>query len=89
MTDSSSTTPPGTEQPVEGVDYDLVKRPYFSTPFMYWANCLHGDDYGTGKQTTAHNAVKNYTAHWQAKHAKETERPTPQEVEPALGNAEK
>lgn len=55
--------------PVEGVDYTLTKRPYFSTPFMYWAACLHDDDYGTGKQTSANDAIKNYTAHWQAKHA--------------------
>lgn len=57
-----------TDEPVEGTDYTLTKRPYFSTPFMYWASCLHDDDYSTGKQTSAHDAIKNYTAHWQAKH---------------------
>lgn len=72
MTDSSKPTPPSTE-PVEGRDYEVIKRPYFSTPFMYWVNCLHDDDYGTGKQPTARDAAKNYAAHWQAKHASAAE----------------
>lgn len=73
MTDTSRPTPLDTDGPIGGVDYDLVKRPYFSTPFMYWAACMHEDGYSTGKHTSAHDAIKAYTDHWRAKHRRDAD----------------
>ena len=60
-----------TTGPIRDTDYTLTGAPYFSTPMMYRANCLH-DDYTTGKRGSPRSAEASYADHWKTKHAPAT-----------------
>lgn len=61
------------EGPVEGVDFHLSRHPYFSTPFVVIAKCLHPDcPYDTGKTYETREALKSYGRHWHATHTDST-----------------
>lgn len=57
------------KEPIAGRDYRIIRKPYFSTPFITIVTCLHDDcEYDTGKEFETGRAIQRYVWHWQDVH---------------------